>query len=130
MSGTDREKVFREQKCLIDALSGQADYPAQFAGERLQAAQEALRQKRFRAISRCWPLLMQNRRYGTDVEIANFFTDHPSMHPDGPAADGALLARYLLSSGSLSTDGKSELAAYEKRQLKNFLGLFRWPGST
>lgn len=114
MHSDTRTKLAVEQLELVRALAGHVPAPAEFDGSRIQAAADALLQKRSHSVARVWPEIARS----LGDTFANHFALYAGSHPlpeDGALADGLLFVRTLGRQVRLGDDAALELLSFDLR---------------
>jgi hypothetical protein len=124
-----RVRLAQAQLALVQALARQADIPAVFNAAQVQAAADALVQKRARTLARAWPGLWQALGLRFMEQFARFAATAAVPGQGGPLADGRAFVGYLAARGELPAEGRLEALAVDLRYEAVADGLVwrRWP---
>ena len=110
-----RAKLAKAQLALVQTLTRRIRSPGDFDAARLQAAADALIQKRTRSVSRAWPSLRRalGRRFLD--QFTEFAATATMPSHGGPLADGRAFVRHLDDRGELPEEVRMEALAVDLR---------------
>ncbi len=118
-----RVRLAKAQSALVQALLRRTSSPHDFADARLQAAAEALIQKRAGSVGRAWPGLRCALGPCFLDRFAEFAATTPLPCRGGPLADGRAFVRFLEGRGELPEEGRLEALAVDLRYTAAYGGL-------
>lgn len=110
-----RARLAKAQFALVQALSQQTIALGNFDASRLQAAADALIQKRACSVSRTWPALWHSLGRVFMDRFTEFAATTSIPRRGGPLADGHAFVRFLRQRGELSDEGRLEALAVDLR---------------
>ena len=147
MSAHDRAAYAARQAQLLDALLRGDDYPEGFAAAQADAAGQALRRKRGRAVKHAWPALAVALGGQFDERFDPFaravdappsgdaladglaFARWLRRRPDAPQLGDQARAEWLLARAALRRHGVFAAAAWLRTPRRRLLVVARLPGA-